>query len=60
MTQKDESKKKIAEHKSAIVILSALQGKTVTQMTKKEQEDFMTALGQIAGGLDETGKVKEK
>lgn len=58
MTQIDESKKKINEHKAALAVVTALAGKTFAAMTKKEQEDFITALGQLLGVMDNTGKVK--
>ena len=56
--KKIEGAKKKAERMAALAVLAALVGKTFAAMTKKEQEDFVTALGQLLGVMDNTGKVK--
>jgi len=56
--QSINSKKKIDEHKSAIAILNLLVGKSPAQMSTKEKEDLLIAIGMIIGILDDKGNVK--
>lgn len=56
--KKLEGAKKKAERAAALATLALLAGKTYATMSKDEQEDFITALGQLAGVMDNIGVVK--
>jgi len=56
--KKNTGAKRKEERKSAGDALGLLVGKSVAKMTKAEQESLLIVIGQLAGLLDETGKVK--
>jgi len=61
MSGKDDAvkvKADIEKKKSALVSLQTLNGKTVSEMSKVEQEAYMTALGQLLGILNALGQVQ--
>jgi len=58
VNKKNAGGKSKVERKSAGDALGLLVGKSVAKMTKVEQESLLIVIGQLAGLLDETGKVK--
>lgn len=47
----------IEKKKAALISLQSMNGKTIPQMSKAEQEALLTALGQMLSVVDNTGKV---
>jgi len=56
--KKDDGARLKQERQSASATLTALVGADVNKMTDKELRQFMGAMGQLAGLLDEKNKVK--
>ena len=58
MTKKsDQMKKDLEKKKAALITLQGLNGKTVTQMSKAEQEALITALCQLLNLAGADGKI---
>lgn len=56
--KKQEGKDKKEIRVAALAALMALQGKTLAQMSKTEQEAYLTSIGQLLNIIDISGKVK--
>jgi hypothetical protein len=52
-----DGEKKLKARTAAMAALKKLNGKSIANLTKAEQSEFLTAIGKLAGIVDDTGVV---
>jgi hypothetical protein len=58
MPKKDKGQQKKLDITNAIQLLASLKEVTVSSMTKKQVDDYLTVIGILLGIVDRSGKVK--